>query len=101
MSLCLINGRPVIDCGRCFHRITVTETLVLKWSDLDHVSFVCEPCADKLREQWPDKPFETVPALRYFQMLTGGRAVQARPVPVASASRSKLAPPQFDPKDVR
>lgn len=88
MSLALIEGRAAIYCAKCANRITVGETLVLKWGDLESVSFVCEPCAGALKVKWEDQCIDTMPAIQYFQMLAASPRTAA-----PSHERSSLSSP--------
>jgi hypothetical protein len=112
MSLLLVHGRPALCCDKCCQRFGVTELFVIRWTDLESVSLMCEPCAESLFDCWSvkedNKDFEVMEALRYFQQLTGGRNVATSqpktthaPILQAPARHFVLPPPPFNPQDVR
>lgn len=114
MSLILSHNRPAINCDKCCQRFGVTELLVVRWTDLETVSFMCEPCAQALEDSWSvkenNKRFElAMTAQDYFGELLRGRPAMVRPQPPKpneqilqpTTRRYVLPPPTFSSEDVR
>ena len=64
------TGIPGITCGKCQNPVPLDMAVIIKFSDLSAVNFVCLDCAEQLREKFPSATF--ILARTFFESLTTG-----------------------------